>query len=643
MPRAARLPRASAAAFLVAVMLVAAPPGARAATARAPGVDVSIWQGTIDWAAAAGSGRAEFAIMRADKGDTYVDPTYGTNLAGADANGVVAGAYHRATPSATPGDALAEADHFLAVARNAAGDVIPALDIEETGGLSPAELRDWVRTWVVRVERKLGVRPMLYASPNFWRVRMGDTTWFADNGYPLWIAHWDVSSPDVPAGDWGGNGWTFWQWTSTGHVAGIDTDVDRDRFVSADLLHGRIASITVTPAAGGMVTGPRIRCGGTAVRCSRLANPDDVVTLTATPDPDAVLLGWTGACAAAGTSATCDVTALGDVTASAVFGYPASVTVSGTGAGTVASSPAGIACDPTCTADFVAGSTLTLTATPDSASGFGSWSGACAGSSPDCVLTVDGPVSVDARFDAAVWLEEDGAGTAYAWARVKDVRALGGSYLREHLAGASVAFAFDGSSVTLFAVEGRSMGKASVSVDGTVVGTFDGFARSFGSGVAHRFTGLGSGPHTLLVTALGKGRPAATDTWVGVDALRWGGATRKDPRPIEAAWGPVTAAGASGGAFVRSDVAGVVARLGFTGTGVTLITVRGPSMGRTQLWVDGELVRTIDLYAPARTYGVERTVSGLSDAAHTIRVVVLGTHRAASGGSTVAVDGWIVR
>ena len=49
---------------------------------------------------------------------------------------------------------------------------------------------------------RTGVKPMIYSSPNFWQTNMGNTPWFADHGYPLWIAHWGVSAPIVPAGNW---------------------------------------------------------------------------------------------------------------------------------------------------------------------------------------------------------------------------------------------------------------------------------------------------------------------------------------------------------------------------------------------------------------------------------------------------------
>jgi GH25 family lysozyme M1 (1,4-beta-N-acetylmuramidase) len=629
--------------FAVAVALMpwsAAP--ARAATSTIPGIDVSQYQNTIDWTAV-NHDRVGFVIMRATKGSTELDTAYATNLAGATDNGFILGAYHRATPSSAAGDAVAEADHFVAIARNAAGDLLPALDIEEAGGLSVGGLRDWVRTWLARVHHQLGVRPMIYSSPNFWRTSMGDSTWFATHGYPLWIAHWYVPAPDVFANDWGGHGWTFWQWTSTGSVSGITTDVDRDRFDGTDLAMARIASLTVTSAPGGLVEGDRISCGDGSTSCARLANPGDQLTLTATPDAGATLMGWTGACASAGTSPTCTVTAIGDLTTAPVFGYPVSISMLGTGGGTVMSSPLGLDCVTDCSEVFAAGSPVTLTAIADSASVFGAWSGPCSGSSSTCDLTVNGPTTVGARFDASVQLQEDGAGTSFTWALKTDPRALGHSYRWEHRAGASTTFAFQGGAVSLFTLSGPGLGKATVSIDGTQKTTINGYAASLRFGVEHRFDQLGSGEHTITIAATGTAGPRATGTRVGVDALRWGGTLHASPHAASSAWSTVTDASAGEGAYVWSDVAGASASLSFTGTGVTWITARGPGMGLAEIWVDGTLERTVDLYAASAAFGVLRSVTGLTDAPHMVTVVVRGTHRAAATGSSVAVDAWIIR
>jgi len=191
----------TAIAAVVAVLTWIPAPGAnaggldvRARAGQLDGIDVSKWQEVIDWRKVATTS-TRFAIIRATRDHDYVDPTYATNAAGASGAGLVVGAYHYSSPSATPGDARREADLFLATARNRAGDLLPVLDLEDSGGLAPEDLQRWVRGWVVRVGEVLGVRPMIYTSPNFWSGRMRDTTWFADNGYPLWIAHWGVTTP----------------------------------------------------------------------------------------------------------------------------------------------------------------------------------------------------------------------------------------------------------------------------------------------------------------------------------------------------------------------------------------------------------------------------------------------------------------
>jgi lysozyme len=631
----------------VAGTLFIAPAPATAAPAdMLPGIDVSQWQGTVDWAKV-GSSDVRFVIMRATRGAAYLDPMYGTNLTGASAHGLVVGAYHRAKPAGAPGDAEAEADHFVQVARNAPGDLVPALDIEERGGLSVAGLQDWVRTWLARVRSKLGVRPMVYTSPYFWRTAMGDSQWFAQNGYVVWVAHWGVNRQnlDVPAQGWAGGDWTFWQYTNRGRVAGIAPAVDRDRFNGTNLHRAEIAELTVTPSGGGTVTGARITCSASAIHCARLANPGDVLTLTATPDPGATFLRWTGACAPAGSSPTCDVTALGSVSTEAVFGYPVTVAATGTGAGQVTSDPSGIACGSTCSAVYAYGRQVTLAASPDSASGFGAWGGACAGANPDlaCTVTVTSPTHVSVRFDAAVELAENGAGTRFSWGRVADPRAIGGSYLLEHRAGASATFGFAGGTVTVFTIAGPAMGRANVRIDGAYAGTLNGYAPTFRSGVAHRFGRLGGGRHIVTITALGTAAPHAAGTRVGIDAIQAAGVLHPNPKPGAGAWGSIAAGSALDGAYVVSDLAGASARLRFTGTGATWITVLGPSMGQAQIWVDGKLVRTIGLYAKTTRFGVRRGISGLRDGHHVLRIVVLSTRGAHSTGTSVAVDGWIIR
>jgi GH25 family lysozyme M1 (1,4-beta-N-acetylmuramidase) len=239
--------------FLLLVSLSLAAPASAAPFAR--GVDVSRWRGPIDWQRVARSGH-RFAFAEATNG-FRVDWTYARNRSGARAAGLALGAFHfgrpgGSTPRAVVGDAVAEADFFLSVARPQTGELAPVLDLERTGGLSPVSLRAWAAAWLDEVELHVGARPTIYASPTFWRKALGDAGVFAAAGSQLWIAHWRVAAPRVPAGNWGSGGWTFWQWTNCSRVPGIRGCADGDRFRGPDLDVARMAP------APTMVTAPAV-------------------------------------------------------------------------------------------------------------------------------------------------------------------------------------------------------------------------------------------------------------------------------------------------------------------------------------------------------------------------------------------------
>ncbi len=214
-----------------------------AAAELKPGIDVSRFNEQIDWSQVADS-EIRFAFVQASRGagdDCEVKPQrcgpdglYAVNYAEATANGIRVGAYHRAfaTGEGRAGaraDARAEARIFVKeVDKLHRGDLLPALDVETPfGGLSAAELRLWVRTWLNFVERKLRARPIVYTNVSSWAA-LGDPTEFADAGHPLWVANFDVDVPLVPADNWGGQGWSIWQFTSSGTVAGVEGRVDRN-------------------------------------------------------------------------------------------------------------------------------------------------------------------------------------------------------------------------------------------------------------------------------------------------------------------------------------------------------------------------------------------------------------------------------
>ncbi len=211
-----------------------APPATQGPTAH-QGVDVSHWQGGINWTEVAASG-IDFAIAKATQGSWIVDQYYARNAHRARSHGIRFTAYHFAQPGRRAWSAYRQADFFLKNTKLGPDDLVPALDMERSGGLSPTALRQWVLDWLHRVYMKLGVKVMVYSNPSFWGSAMGNTSAIARAGYEvLWVAHWDTLHPTVPAGGWDGNGWTIWQWTECGHVPGIRTCVDRDAITGVRL------------------------------------------------------------------------------------------------------------------------------------------------------------------------------------------------------------------------------------------------------------------------------------------------------------------------------------------------------------------------------------------------------------------------
>ncbi|HEY7935973.1 MAG TPA: GH25 family lysozyme, partial [Candidatus Limnocylindrales bacterium] len=229
-----------------------------AVTAPLEGIDVSRWQGTINWAQVKAAGKT-FVVMKATEGTGYVDPMYATNRAGAMGVGMPMAAYHFASPDPSANEAVLEADHYVAVAGNSAGNLVPVLDLEQTGGLGSAALQVWVRQWLDEVTLKLGIQPMVYVSPSFWSTKVGNDTSIAAAGYRLWIANWGVTSPTVPANNWAGHGYTFWQYSDCGHVSGITTGcVDLDRYPGTTftpVTYNPTFSVTVAPGSQSAMRG----------------------------------------------------------------------------------------------------------------------------------------------------------------------------------------------------------------------------------------------------------------------------------------------------------------------------------------------------------------------------------------------------
>jgi GH25 family lysozyme M1 (1,4-beta-N-acetylmuramidase) len=559
-----------------------------------PGIDVSHHQGAIDWVQVAASGQ-RFAIAKATEGRNFVDPNYATNKAGAQLNGIAFTAYHFAQPDDTANDAVIEADHFVDVAQLEPGNLIPVLDIERTGGLTQAELTTWILSWLGRVTQRLGVRPMIYTSPNGWENRTGDTTAVADAGYTaLWVAHWGVPVPRLPANDWSGNGWTFWQYGNCGSVAGIEGCVDVDWYDGTSFDPVLIPSPDLVPPTVEFAIPPG---GGGPI----VAAFDEVVHQVTAENT----FVWTPR---SGTYPTVELTCLSRraIQVDCMTGNVRTVRI-----------------DPV--EPFIPGESYEVVVNPAIVA----------------IAVVDragNPTpTTSAPFAPPTAVEEDDPAIAYAWRTASNADASGDRYAVERRAGASVSFGFEGNAVTWITATGPAQGMAAVWIDGLRVGTFDQFGERTAFGVHRTFTGLGGGEHRILVRVLGRASARARDTRVVVDGFESGG-VRVPESSGEASWAGAAVPAASSGEVVASELAGARLLLTFRGTGIEWTTLRDREQGRAAIYVDGLLVREVDNFATTPLFGVTRSVTGLVEGVHTFEIVVLGQSRTRATGTLVTID-----
>jgi GH25 family lysozyme M1 (1,4-beta-N-acetylmuramidase) len=204
------------------------------------GIDVSKFQGDIDWQQVKASG-IEYAFIRVSDGLNFPDNKFQQNWDGSKQAGVLRGAYQFFRPTQDP---IAQADMFLAaMGELEPGDLPPVIDVEDDDGASPATIATNVGLWLDRVESATGRQPIIYTGKFFWNDFV-QTNEFAE--YPLWIAQYGPVCPDLPTA-W--TDWLFFQTSASGSIPGIVGDVDTDLFNGslADLL----AYANATPAVCG--------------------------------------------------------------------------------------------------------------------------------------------------------------------------------------------------------------------------------------------------------------------------------------------------------------------------------------------------------------------------------------------------------
>ena len=183
------------------------------------GIDISNWQGNVDFDAVKNSG-IQVVYIKATEGITFVDKFLNQNYSRAESQGLKVGFYHFFRGNLDP---IAQANHFV----NTIGKMVPdcklAIDLETTDGIGKTELTDRALQFIEKVKGLTGKDVVVYTYTSFANSNIDSRL----SIYPLWIAHYGVSTPGYNK-IW--NSWVGFQYSDSGKVPGVSGNCDMNEF-----------------------------------------------------------------------------------------------------------------------------------------------------------------------------------------------------------------------------------------------------------------------------------------------------------------------------------------------------------------------------------------------------------------------------
>lgn len=182
------------------------------------GIDVSHYQGKINWADVTKNNRYRFAYIKATEGRDYTDDFFEENWTHAEKNGLLIGAYHFFTTQSTGEQ---QADHFIKTVPNEATSLPPVIDIEIHLKHNVEKIQDELTTMSNKLEEYYHQKPILYVTYSTFNKYIASG--FED--HEIWIRD-IVKYPTLK----GQREWTLWQFNNRGRISGIDAYVDINVF-----------------------------------------------------------------------------------------------------------------------------------------------------------------------------------------------------------------------------------------------------------------------------------------------------------------------------------------------------------------------------------------------------------------------------
>ena len=191
------------------------------------GVDVSAYQGEIDWATLS-SQNIDFAFIKATEGSSFVDSKFAYNFAEAQKHGISVGAYHFFSYESA---GKTQAENFIRNVTPFEGMLPPVIDLEFYGGndKNPPKREDVtpeLKDFISEIEAYYGLRPIIYVTEKSYRLYLsGDY-----EEYDIWIRN-VLTKPTLSDG----REWTFWQVTSNEILDGYN---GKERFIDVNVFCG---------------------------------------------------------------------------------------------------------------------------------------------------------------------------------------------------------------------------------------------------------------------------------------------------------------------------------------------------------------------------------------------------------------------
>ena len=184
------------------------------------GIDLSHYQGEVFWEAVGDNSKMAYVYLKATEGGTRIDPTYKKNIELAHRYGLKVGSYHFFRPKI---DLTQQLENFKSQCRPGDQDLIPMIDVETNSGLQTEEFCDSLFKFLKLVEKEYRQKPLVYTGTNFYNRHLSGKL----DSYKLMIAQYSAREPKLTDN----RDYDMWQYTAKGRINGINTFVDKSRFM----------------------------------------------------------------------------------------------------------------------------------------------------------------------------------------------------------------------------------------------------------------------------------------------------------------------------------------------------------------------------------------------------------------------------